>query len=194
MNEVQNLPPLRFHPLTPARWDDFTRLFGARGACGGCWCMHWRLTSAEYEEQKGAGNREAMRALVARGELPGLLAYVDGEPVGWIAVSPRESFPRLRRSRILAPVDGEPVWSVVCFFVAKEFRNRGLSVQLLEAAATHVAEQGGHIVEGYPVEPRQTPQPPVFVFHGLASAFTRAGFSECARRSPTRPIMRRHLV
>ncbi len=185
---------LAIEPMTKERWDDFERLFGERGACGGCWCMYWRLTHREYEAQKGAGNRAAMKALIEAGDVPGLLAYRSGEPVGWISVAPREEFPRLARSRILKPVDDKPVWSVVCFFVDRAHRRQGLSTKLLNAASVYVREQGGELLEGYPVEPRKDHVPPVFAYTGLVSAFTKTGFEEVGRRSETRPIMRRSLT
>ena len=168
-------------------------LFGENGACGGCWCMWFRLTNKEFEAAKGDGNREAMKALVEAGEEPGILAYVDGEPAGWCALAPRPSYGRLARSRILKPVDEAPVWSVVCFFVDRRFRGRGLTIGLLEAAAEHARRKGGTLLEGYPVEPRKERAPAVFMYHGSAAAFARAGFSEVARRSETRPIMRRKI-
>ena len=118
---------------------------------------------------------------------------IDGVPAAWCALAPRESYGRLGRSRILEPVDEKPVWSVVCFFVDRRFRGRQLTVGLLEAAAEHVRTRGGTLLEGYPVEPRKDRAPSVFMYHGLASAFTRAGFTEIARRSQTRPIMRREI-
>jgi GNAT superfamily N-acetyltransferase len=184
---------LEFYPLTPERWGDFELLFGERGACGGCWCMYWRLKRSVFNVQKGQGNKEAMRALVAAGEVPGILAYAGGAPVGWCAVAPRECYPALQRSRVLRPSDDTPVWSVSCLFVAKDYRNRGVSVRLLEAAVAHVRKQGGTVVEGYPVEPKTVPMPAAFAWTGLASAFLKAGFVECARGSATRPIMRRAL-
>ncbi len=185
---------LAVHPLTPDRWADLERLFGERGACGGCWCMWWRLARSQFARQKGEGNRQAMRALVGSGEVPGLLAYDRERPVAWISLGPRETFSALGRSRILKPVDGEPVWSVVCFFVDQRYRERGLSIQLLEAAAEYARAQGARWLEGYPVEPRKDRAPGIFVFTGLVSAFRQAGFEECARRSETRPIMRRRLA
>jgi GNAT superfamily N-acetyltransferase len=183
-------PALEFHPLTPERWQDFATLFGDRGACGGCWCMFWRLKRSEFVRQKGDGNRDAMHALVEGGEAPGILAYEAGVPVGWCAVAPRERYPALGRSRVLKPLDDTPVWSVSCLFVAKGHRHRGVSVALLRAAVEHVRRQGGRCVEGYPVEPKTESMPAAFAWTGLVSAFRRAGFVECARGSPTRPIMR----
>jgi len=153
--------------------------------------MYWRLTRAEFERRKGAGNKDAFRTLVEAGSPPGVLAYDGDLAVGWCAVGPREAYPVLERSRVLKRVDGRPVWSITCFFTARPYRRRGVSVGLLRAAARHVASQGGRLVEGYPVEPRAAALPDAFAWTGLASAFRAAGFRECARRSRTRPIMRR---
>ncbi len=182
-----------FQPLTPERWQDFEKLFGPRGACGGCWCMYWRFTRSQYTDQQGELNRRSIQALVDSGTIPGILAYQDGEPVGWCSVAPREEFPTLARSRILKPVDDLPVWSVVCFFVARGQRRKGLTVQLLKAALDFAHSQGARVVEGYPVEPKAGKAPDVFVYTGLLSAFVQAGFSEVLRRSETRPIMRYHF-
>jgi GNAT superfamily N-acetyltransferase len=180
---------LEFQPLTPNRLGDLELLFGERGACGGCWCMYWRLTRAQYNIGKGEKNRRAMKAIVQAGETPGILAYADGEPVAWCSVAPRESFSALDRSRILKPVDDRAVWSVACLFVDKKHRRQGLSVKLLKAAIDFVGKRGGRIIEGYPVEPKKD-QPDAFVWTGLASAFIKAGFKEVERRSESRPIMR----
>ena len=99
----------------------------------------------------------------------------------------------LSRSRILKQVDEEPVWSIVCLFVKKSLRNQGISIKLLSKAIEYVKQQGGQVVEGYPVEPKKDRMPEVFALTGLASAFRQAGFVECARRSETRPIMRYHI-
>lgn len=184
------LTRLQFRPLTPSRWPDLVRLFGERGACGGCWCMWWRLPRSRFVQQKGAGNKRAFKRIVDAGETPGLLAYRGGEPIGWCALAPRETYPRLERSRILKRVNAEPVWSVSCFFVARPFRRRGVTVALLQAAVRYARARGARVVEGYPVEPRRGPMPDAFAWTGTASAFRRAGFVEVLRRSATRPIMR----
>jgi GNAT superfamily N-acetyltransferase len=184
---------LRFQALAADTWKDFEKLFGKRGACAGCWCMWWRLNAKEFEAGKGEANRRAMRKLVRSGITPGIIAYLDGEPVGWCSVAPRSHFPRLERSRILKPVDDKPVWSVVCLFISKDHRKAGLSVKLLEAAAGFARKHGAKILEGYAVEPKKRTTADVFAYHGPASAYRSAGFTEVARRSGTRPIMRKQL-
>ena len=116
----------RIVPVTPERWPDLVALFGEKGACAGCWCMWMRLPLAEFRRGKGAGNRRALRALVAR-RPPGLLAYVNGEPVGWVAAAPREEYVRLGNSRMLAPVEGERVWSAPCFYIHRDQRGTNCS-------------------------------------------------------------------
>lgn len=184
---------VRVVPATPDRWADLERLFGARGACGGCWCMHFRLLKPEFERGKGEANRRALRRLVQGGPPPGVLAYAGAEPVGWCAVAPRAAYPRLERSRAMRRLDDRPVWSVVCLFVAKAQRRRGVSVALLRGAAELAAAGGAEIVEGYPVEPRGASMPDVFAWTGTASAFRAAGFAEAGRALPGRPIMRKEV-
>jgi GNAT superfamily N-acetyltransferase len=181
---------LEFHPVTRERWTDFEELFGEKGAYGGCWCMWWRLKKRDFDAQKGEGNRNAMKEIVASGRVPGILAYYEELPVGWCSVAPREEFIRLEGSKILKPVDHQPVWSIMCLFVAKKYRRRGVSTRLLTAAVEYVRERGGEIVEGYSVEPKKEKMPDAFAFHGLAAAYREAGFNEVIRRSETRPIMR----
>jgi GNAT superfamily N-acetyltransferase len=178
------------HPLSADRWRDLEMLFGPRGASGGCWCMYWRLPRAQFTAQKGEGTKQAFQHVVENGEIVGLLAYVKGQPVGWCAIAPRESYPVLARSRILKRVDEAPVWSVVCFFVSKGFRGQGLTTALLRAAVDYARQQGARVIEGYPIEPKNPRVPAVFAWTGLASAFRQAGFVEVLRRSETRPIMR----
>jgi len=188
-------PPLklRFEALTPARWQHLEQLFGVRGACGGCWCMWWRMKRAKFHLQKGEKNKRAFKKIVASGEVPGIIAYFNGEPVGWCALAPRENYPLLENSRVLARVNAEPVWSVTCFFVARGFRGRGITSQLLKAAVIYARKQGARIVEGYPVEPKKGRMPDPFVYTGLVPTFRKAGFVEVLRRSETRPIMQ-HTV
>jgi GNAT superfamily N-acetyltransferase len=183
----------KFQPLTFERWGDIEKLFGERGACGGCWCMYWRESSREFEEKKGKGNKTALRRLVKGRAQTGIIAYDEKNPVGWIAFAPREEFTRLETSRILKRIDNKPVWSVVCFFIHKNYRRKGLTIELLKEAEKHARKNGGRILEGYPIEPKTENYAPVFAYTGLASAYRQAGFTEVARRSETRPVMRKVL-
>ncbi len=186
-------PRITLHPVTPSRWKDLETLFGPRGACAGCWCMWARLPRAEYVRGLGEGNKRALRRVVQGGEVPGVLAYVDGEPAAWCAFAPRATYQRLEASRVLAPVDDRPVWSAPCFFVARPYRGMGLTTKLLREASRLAAKRGARVLEGYPVDTRGKQSPAAFVWTGLPGSFEAAGFHEVARRSKTRPIMRKTL-
>lgn len=155
--------------------------------------MLWRLSHQQMEAQKGIKNKLAMKAVFQSGKSPGLVAFDGNKAIGWIQFAPRSEFPRLKTSRILKPVDDKEVWSVSCFLVHKTHRNQGLSLSLLDAACQHAEISGARILEGYPIEPNKTPYPPVYAWVGFASVFKKAGFEEIARRSETRPIMRKVL-
>ncbi len=183
-----------FEPLTKERWNDIEKLFGANGASGGCWCMWWKLSKAQFESNKGEKNKKAFKKIVQSDKVPGIIAYYKNEPAGWCAIEPRELYKRLEKSRILKPVDDKPVWSIVCFFIKKNFRRKGISVGLLKAAVKYAKKNGAKVVEGYPIDLKDNKNyPDVFVYHGTKTAFEKAGFKEVLRRSETRPIMRCYL-
>lgn len=152
--------------------------------------MWWKLTRSQFEKKRGLANKKAFKKIIASGEVPGILAYAEKEPVGWCAVEPRENYSSLESSRTLKRIDDQPVWSVVCFFVAKLYRRKGLSWKLLSAAVKYANENGAKIVEGYPVDSKPGKLPDPWVWTGLASSFRKAKFVEVFRRSKTRPIMR----
>jgi len=188
-----NLAPkdnLTCKPLAQKTWTDFVALFGERGACGGCWCMSWRLTRPEFERKKGDGNKKAMRQLVKKSEQIGIIAYLNGKPAGWCAVAPREEFIKLENSRVLKRIDGEPVWSITCFFLAKEFRRQGFSVEMLKGVIGFCKKKKVKILEAYPVLPYSEDMPAAFAWTGFLSSFKKAGFKEMKRWSKARPIMR----
>lgn len=164
-----------FHPLTPDRSSDLEALFGPREVCAGCWCMWWRLPRSTFAEQSGEGNRAAFEEIVRSGDEPGILAYVGGRPVGWCAVAPRAAYPTLERSRNLRRVDAVPVWSVICFFVARVYWRRGLAVRLLDEAVRHAAAHGAQVVEGYPVEPKGGYMSDAGGFHGDSGDLSTSG-------------------
>ncbi len=185
-------PDLQFQPLTPDRWRDFETLFGPSGAYGGCWCMWPRLRRKEFASNSGEQNKEAMKEAVDSGEEPGLLAYSAGEPVGWVALAPRERYAHLEHSRSLKRVDDKPVWSIVCFVVDKRARGQGMMVKLLSAAVDYAARRGATVVEGYPVEPKGKLSG-YAGYTGIVSTFRKAGFVEVARRSEGQSIMRYYI-
>ena len=140
----------------------------------------------------GLENRRAMKALVDAGTVPGLIGYEDGVPVSWVSLAPREEYPKLLRSPIMKPVDDRPVWSIVCFFVDRNARGRGLSERMLRAAVDHARSCGARLVEAYPVDKDERSDPDS-MFFGAKSMYDRAGFREVARRRPARPVVRKVL-
>ncbi len=177
------------HPVTAERWPDLVELFD-RPVARTCFCMYYRKTG----EATGVGsvNRQAMRVLVEEGNVPGLIGYEDGVPVAWVSLGPREAYPKLRRSPVMKPVDERPVWSIVCFFVDREARGRGLSERMLRAAVDYARSRGARLLEAYPVDALE-PRDPDSMFFGAKSMYDRAGFREVARRQPTRPVVRKAL-
>lgn len=188
---------LEFHPLTADRWSDLVELFGSSGAYSGCWCMYLRESAREFEANcpgGGAGNKRRLHALVKRGQVPGLLGYRDGRPVGWVSVSPRAEYVRLLRSPVHRPVDEESgVWSIACFFIAKSARGTGVTDALLRAATRYAREHGARLVEGYPIDTAGKRRASAEMWRGSAAQFLRAGFEVAARRKPARPIVRKWL-
>jgi GNAT superfamily N-acetyltransferase len=179
--------------LTPDTWPDLEQLFGLPGGAivRGCWCMHYRKTG-QASGSAGADSKLALRDLVSRGVVPGLIGYLDGSPAGWISLGPREEYLRLRRSPIMKPVDDIKVWSVVCSYVGRPYRGLGLQHQMLEAAIGFARDNGARVLEAYPVDkPGRSHDD--FMFFGSRSLYERAGFREVVRRSPTRVVMRRVL-
>ncbi|MGV9376287.1 GNAT family N-acetyltransferase [Nonomuraea sp. NPDC003707] len=180
--------------LSEKTWDDFEAVLGTNGAARGCWCMHWRLSIAEWTEGKGEGNKQAMRRLARREPVPGVVVYENDTPVAWCSLGPRSSFPRLERSPLLANIDDEAVCAITCVFVQRKHRGSGLLPNILEAVCEYAASAGYPTAEGYPIEPRDGKRAGAdTAMTGIASAFLSAGFSEVARPRCDRPIMRRKL-
>jgi hypothetical protein len=179
-------------PLIPDRWNDLVDLFGPeRGANSGCWCMWWRIPRADWKTTPRDEKRDRFRAIVRGGPPPGVLAYEDETAVGWCAVGPRQSLPQFNRSRVAAPFDGvESVFAVNCFYIRPGRRGDGLMCRLLDGALAFAVEHGAKIVEACPIE---TQRKLIWGegYVGIASVFREAGFTEVARRSPTRPLMRK---
>jgi GNAT superfamily N-acetyltransferase len=184
---------IEVHPVTRQCWDDLVELFGPSGAYSGCWCMFWRVKSFEFEANGNKGNRKAMQHIVERNEIPGLLAYIDNRPVGWISLGPKEEFGRIVRSPLFKSVDNQPVWSIVCFFIHKDFRNHGVGKRLLSAAADYARSKGARLLESYPIDTKGKRRADAGLFTGTQILFEKAGYTEVARRKERRPVMRKKL-
>jgi GNAT superfamily N-acetyltransferase len=180
---------LEVHPVTKERWNDLVALFD-RPIVRTCFCMFYRKTGSGTGV--GADNRKAMKALVDAGTAPGLIGYENGVPVSWVSLGPREDYVKLHRSPIMRPVDDRPVWSIVCFFVDREVRGRGLSERMLRAAVDYARSSGARLLEAYPVDSEERRHPDD-MFFGAKSMYDRAGFREVARRRRTRPVVRKPL-
>ncbi|MGH3870463.1 MAG: GNAT family N-acetyltransferase [Pseudonocardiaceae bacterium] len=185
---------LTVRELSKENWSDFEEVLGQNGGARGCWCMHWRLSIAEWMEGKGEGNKKSMKRLAQRKQPPGVIVYEKDEPVAWCSLGPRGEFPRLERSPLLKDIDDEPVCAIACIFVAKKHRGSGLLPNILEAVCGYAVSAGYTTAEGYPVEPREGKRAGAdTAMTGIASAFLRVGFDEVARPRKDRPIMRRKL-
>jgi GNAT superfamily N-acetyltransferase len=183
---------LEVHPLTPGRWGDFVELFERRGPRGGrqnvpaygCWCMFWRDRTVEHGEPK----KRAMHGIVERGNEPGLVAYDDGTPVGWISIAPRETYAALLCSPQYRPREEEEgIWSIVCFTVDKGARGRAVPEALLAAAVEHASARGAKAVEAYPHLEK------LGDYMGHIALFRAHGF-ECVRETSKRAIVRQNTI
>lgn len=195
--------PLAIHPLTPDRLPDLAALFGQGGDPRWCWCAYYRVRGMDFSSGGSGRHRAVLETAVddgvPDGRAPGLVAYQGGEAVGWVSVGPRSDYERLTYSRVLAPVDDTPVWSIVCFVVGRRFRGQGIAGALLEAAISYARDHGATTLEAYPAEvPEGARIDSAQVYKGTLSMFERAGFHVVARRrhnaaTPVRPIVRRTL-
>ena len=143
------LNQLTFEPLTKKNWNKFVQLFGNKGACGNCWCMYYRLKKADFQQGKvHEGNKTSMKTIVWEGRPAGLLGLYEGQAIAWCAFAPREDFIKLEKSRVHKRIDNEIVWSIPCFFIDKNFRRNGVSIELLKGVAKYAKENGIKIIEG----------------------------------------------
>lgn len=182
---------MTIEPLGRENWEKFVQLFGSRGACGNCWCMAYRLKKQEFEKGKEAeSNKQAMKKLVWNNKPAGLLGFYEGRAIAWCAFAPREDFVKLENSRIHKRIDDRPVWSIPCFFIAKNFRKQGVSVEMLKALITYAISKKIKIIEAYPVMPTKGKLPDAFAWIGLYQSFARAGFKIVDRTSKNRPMVR----
>ena len=195
-------PELEFHPLTPKRLRDLASLFEQGGDPKWCWCASFRVRGMDFTKARPADNRavleKAARTDARKGRAPGIIAYRDGEAIGWVSLSPREDFERLEHSKVLARVDEKPVWSIVCFVVGRRARGQGVGNALLAAAIDYARDHGATMLEAYPTDAADGRIPSANAYMGTLSMFERAGFTEVERRQANssvrpRPIVRRAI-
>jgi GNAT superfamily N-acetyltransferase len=190
---------LDVHPLTPERFGDLAALFEEGGDPRWCFCMYFRSRGRDWSNSTARQNRDGLRALTERPQVaPGLVGYLGGRVVGWISLGPREDYERLTYSKVLAPVDDAPVWSIVCFVVSRGARGRGVATAMLEAGVAYARENGATTLEPYPASTGDARRRAADVYQGTLSMFERAGFEVVERRqwnpsTPVRPIVRRSL-
>ncbi|HEX9067725.1 MAG TPA: GNAT family N-acetyltransferase [Ktedonobacterales bacterium] len=177
---------ITYAPVTTETLPDLARFSERHGKFRYCSCMRWRLTSAEFARSTKDARVAALEGQVRQSTPVGVLAYRDGEPVGWCSVAPRETYGALERYRGLPRMDDTPAWSVVCFLVDASVRRQGLTLGLLRAAVRYAVESGARIIEGYPVEPG----PRLYTYMGSPATFLAAGFHEVARHEGGRVTVR----
>jgi GNAT superfamily N-acetyltransferase len=185
---------VRTVPIADVPWDDVRLVFATRGDPSRCWCQYFKMSSAEWSAGSSA-DRQARLSEQIRDGSPGLIAYLDGEPVGWCAVEPRPHYPALLRSRVVTggstedPAD-ETVWAITCFVVRADFRRRGIATALVRAAVDYARTRGASVIESYPVDPAEREPTTSVLFHGTVSLFEGAGFEVGSRPSRGRAVMR----
>jgi GNAT superfamily N-acetyltransferase len=187
-------------PANEARWDDLQTVFGTRGQAARCQCQRYKLRPREsfrsfpVEERAFRLRRQTDCGHPESETTSGLVAYLDGEPVGWCAVEPRSEYEGLLRNNRV-PWEGrsedktdDSVWAVTCLFARAGFRKRGISRALARAAVDFARERGARAIEGYPMTTKNVIAEELHV--GTEGVFADAGFTEVSRPTLRRIVMR----
>ena len=197
---TRTAPALTIVPANEASWEDLQTIFGSRGDPSRCFCQRYKM--APRESWASVGREELAARFREQTECghpgstttSGLLASLDGEPVGWCAVEPRPAYPRMGRN-MRVPWEGraedkedEGVWAVTCFVVRAGFRRRGISHALARSAVDFARERGARALEGYPITTNGVIMSELHV--GTVGAFEAAGFTEVSRPTLRRVVMR----
>jgi GNAT superfamily N-acetyltransferase len=189
---------LRTAPVTPERWDDFEQLFGPRGAFQDCWCVALRLPRAVRTKMVADDRKDHMKKRIAAGPPPGILAYIEEEPVAWVQVGPRLDVPQFNSPRTVSRPEDEAdaqdpsVWAVSCLFLLSKLRGKGISHRLIEAAIAHARGEGARYLDACPIDHSKQSKSVVLCV-GSTAIFDAAGFEILARRKDGRPLMRLDL-
>lgn len=178
---------------TTQTWSDVQAALTGGGDGKTCQCTWPVMRSAQYRATSPAERREFLHSQVVSDTPPGLVAYVDGEPAGWVRVGPRTAHQRIANSRVAAPspepMDDPTVWVVSCFSVRNEHRRKGVSAALLDAAVAYARAEGARVLEAYPVDNTATKPSANSLFVGALSTFADAGFDVVAAPTETRRLV-----
>ena len=175
---------LTFRPVTKARWKDFEVLFETPGAPKYCWCMAWRATPEEVKAApRGSDRKPLMEGRIKSGTTVGLLGYLDGEPVAWVSIAPRDTYRDLGGPEAKP---GEKIWSLACMYIHRKLRGAGHGMELIGAAKAYATKRGGTVLEAYPVDPKS----PSYRFMGFVPAFELLGFEKVGKAGSRRTVMR----
>jgi GNAT superfamily N-acetyltransferase len=193
-------PALSVVPANKASWEDLQTVFGTRGQASRCQCQRYKLRPREsfasfpVEERAHRLRQQTDCGHPRSGTTSGLVAYLNGEPVGWCAVEPRTAYEGLARNNRV-PWEGrgedktdDSVWAVTCLFTRAGFRKRGISRVLVRAAVDLARERGARAIEGYPLTTKNVILEELHA--GTAGVFADAGFTEVSRPTLRRVVMR----
>lgn len=184
---------MRIVELTRASWPSLAELFGANKTVGGCWCVWYMRGAKDVTEGWGAGNKEFLHEKVRADEPLGVLAVDGDRPLGWVAVAPRTTYPRLDKSPVSASDAGPDTWAVTCFFVHRDGRRKGLGHTLVASAVDYAREHGARAVEAYPVDTEGDKKAAGDLYHGTLDMFLSAGFELVERRGVRRALVCKEL-
>lgn len=192
---------LRIVPANEASWEDLQAIFGTTDYAGRCQCQRFKVLGWIWRDSTQEGRTAMLRSQTACGDpdaaaTSGLVAYVDSEPAGWVAVEPRLAYPKLRTSRVPwtgrdEDKDDDGIWAVTCFTIRKGYRGHGLTYPLARATVDYARERGARALEAYPmitVPGKEITWGEVHV--GTRQVFDEAGFVEVSRPTVRRVVMR----
>jgi GNAT superfamily N-acetyltransferase len=188
-------------PANEASWADLRAIFGTADYPAHCLCQRWKVTGWLWRDTTLEQRVAMLRAGTACGDpdaadTSGLVAYVDGEPAGWVAVEPRPAYPKLRTSRIPwrdrdEDKDDDSVWAVTCFAIRKGYRGRGLMYALANATVDFARRRGAGALEAYPMITEPGKEITWGEAHvGVAQVFEEAGFVPVTHPTPRRLVVR----
>lgn len=185
---------IKMKELVPELWPQLEKLFGTNGACGGCWCMSWRNEKGEkWEDVRGSIAKSRFKKLVKMKKAHGVLAFAEGEPIGWCSFDRRKDYAKINRAPSFKCDDADRVWSVPCFFIHKDYRGKGVATALLKHSIRAMKKFGAEIIEGYPVKSYNYGKkiPHAFAWTGTLSLFESVGFEVIGKKNGGKQRMRK---